>query len=128
MRISDWSSDVCSSDLGEWDHALRAAFLRAPNRRYPVYWTARGELGSGAQELGAHRSAKTLPISGADEFFKTLQQRVETLEQSQRQNPLSVELLVSSAKRYLAKPEYRIQLDELFAQETDRLRSEEHTS
>src|SRR3546814_9455983 len=52
-----------------------------------------------------------------------------SLEQSQRQNPLSVELLVSSAKRYLAKPEYRIQLDELFAQETDRLlRSEEHTS
>src|SRR3546814_3574175 len=44
-----------------------------------------------------------------------------SLEQSQRQNPLSVELLVSSAKRYLAKPEYRIQLDELFAQETDRL-------
>jgi hypothetical protein len=32
-----------------------------------------------------------------------------------------VELLVSSAKRYLAKPEHRIQLDELFAQETDRL-------
>ena len=34
---------------------------------------------------------------------------------------VSVELLVSSAKRDLAKPEQRIQLDELFAQETNRL-------
>jgi hypothetical protein len=46
---------------------------------------------------------------------------VEALEQSQRQNPLSVELLVNSAKRYLAKSEYRIHLDELFTQELDRL-------
>ncbi|MFT0534451.1 hypothetical protein ACMHYJ_16720 [Castellaniella hirudinis] len=113
MIICGWS--------GEWDHALREAFLRAPNRRYPVYWAARGTLGSGAQELATHRAARAIPINGADEFFQSLQQRVETLEQSQRQNPLSVELLVNSAKRYLAKPEHRIQLDELFAQETDRL-------
>lgn len=71
----------------------------------------------------AHKSwaARTIPITGADEFFQTLQQRVETLEKSQRQNPLSVDLLVSSTKRYLAKPEHRIQLDELFSQETERL-------
>ncbi|MBU9379014.1 SIR2 family protein [Burkholderia gladioli] len=120
-RILDEHGLVICGWSGEWDHALRAAFLRTPNRRYPVYWSARGSLGTGASELAAHRSAKTIPISGADEFFETLQQRVEILEQSQRQNPLSVELLVNSAKRYLAKPEYRIQLDELFSQETERL-------
>jgi len=120
-RILDEHGLVICGWSGEWDRALRAAFLRTPNRRYPVYWSARGSLGAGASELAAHRSAKTIPISGADEFFETLQQRVETLEQSQRQNPLSVELLVNSAKRYLAKPEYRIQLDELFSQETERL-------
>jgi len=120
-RILDEHGLVICGWSGEWDHALRAAFLRTPNRRYPVYWSARGSLGTGASELAAHRSAKTIPISGADEFFEALQQRVETLEQSQRQNPLSVELLVNSAKRYLAKPEYRIQLDELFSQETERL-------
>ena len=120
-RIFDEHGLIICGWSGEWDHALRAAFLRAPNRRYPVYWAARGMLGSGAQELATHRAARTIPIIGADEFFQTLQQRVETLEQTQRQNPLSVDLLVSSAKRYLAKPEHRIQLDELFAQETDRL-------
>lgn len=120
-RIFDEHGLIICGWSGEWDHALRAAFLRAPNRRYPVYWAARGTLGSGAQELATHRAARAIPITGADEFFHTLQQRVETLEKSQRQNPLSVELLVSSAKRYLAKPEHRIQLDELFEQETDRL-------
>ncbi|AVS85868.1 hypothetical protein C8239_14835 [Paracidovorax avenae] len=120
-RIFDEHGLIICGWSGEWDHALRAAFLRAPNRRYPVYWAARGPLGLGAQELAVHRAAKTVPITGADEFFQNLQQRVETLEHSQRQNPASVELLVSSAKRYLSKPEYRIQLDELLSQETERL-------
>ncbi|QBM29321.1 SIR2 family protein [Hydrogenophaga pseudoflava] len=118
-RIFDEHGLIICGWSGEWDHALRAAFLRAPNRRYPIYWTARGALGSGAQELAVHRSAKTIQITGADEFFQTLQQRVETLEQSQRQNPASVELLVNSAKRYLSKPEHRIQLDELLSQATE---------
>ncbi|HCG39382.1 MAG TPA: hypothetical protein DEW09_09940 [Pseudomonas sp.] len=120
-RIFDEHGLIICGWSGEWDHALRAAFLRAPNRRYPVYWAARGTLGSGASELATHRSTKTIPISGADEFFQTLQQRVDTLEQSQRQHPLSVELLVNSTKRYLAKPEHRIQLDELLSQEAERL-------
>ncbi|KIA78888.1 hypothetical protein QR66_18985 [Chromobacterium piscinae] len=120
-RILDEHGLIICGWSGEWDHALRAAFLRAPNRRYPVYWAARGSLGSGAQELANHRAAKTIPVAGADEFFHALQQRVETLEQNQRQNPQSIDLLVNSTKRYLAKSEYRIQLDELFAQETERV-------
>src|SRR3546814_7410219 len=28
MRISDWSSDVCSSDLGKWAEQVRAQFQR----------------------------------------------------------------------------------------------------
>lgn len=120
-RILDEHGLIICGWSGEWDHALRAAFLRAPNRRYPVYWATRGALGSGAQELATHRAAKAVSIPGADEFFQTLQQRIETLEQSQRQNPASVELLVNSTKRYLSKPEHRIQLDELLSQETERL-------
>lgn len=120
-RIFDEHGIIVSGWSGTWDHALRAGFLRAPNRRYPVYWAARGKLAAGAQELVDHRRARIVPITDADGFFKGLRERVETLAQSQRQNPLSIELLVNSTKRYLAKPEYRIQLDEMFAQETDRL-------
>lgn len=113
LIICGWSSD--------WDHALRAALIRAPNRRYATYWATRGDLSPRAQELAAHRTATTISITGADDFFARVLQRVETLERTQRQNPQSVELLVNSAKRFLAKPEHRIQLDEVVEQETARL-------
>lgn len=120
-RIFDEYGLIICGWSGEWDHALRAALLRAPSRRYPIYWAARGKLGSRAEELAEHRRARIIPITDADSFFKGLRQKIETLEQSQRQNPLSVELLVASAKRFLAKPEYRIQLDELLTETAERL-------
>lgn len=120
-RILDEHGLIICGWSGEWDHALRAAFLRAPNRRYSVFWATRGDLGTGAQELVNHRRARVISIIDADRFFQALQQRVETLQQNHRQNPLSIELLVNSAKRFLAKPEYRIQLDELLTQETERV-------
>lgn len=120
-RILDEHGLIVCGWSGEWDHALRAAFLRAPNRRYSAFWAARGRIGSGAQELITHRRARVIPIDDADSFFKALCQNVETLDQSQRQTPLSIDLLVNSTKRFLAKPEHRIQLDDLFTQETDRL-------
>ncbi|WP_347506435.1 SIR2 family protein [Pseudomonas anguilliseptica] len=120
-RILDEHGLIVCGWSGEWDHALRSAFLRAPNRRYSVFWASRGGIGNGAQELVDHRRARVIPITDADSFFSTLHQHVETLGQSQRQNPFSIELLINSAKRFLAKPEYRIQLDDLLIQETDRL-------
>lgn len=123
-RIFDEHGLIVSGWSGEWDHALRSAMLRAPNRRYPVYWCTRGTPGNGAAELIAHRDARSVSTTGADEFFNALLQRIQTLEQAQRQNPLSVDLLVGSAKRYLARPEHRIQLDELFTEETERLLSQ----
>ncbi|TCU75296.1 SIR2-like protein [Bradyrhizobium sp. R2.2-H] len=120
-RIVDEHGMIVCGWSGEWDHALRAAFLRAPNRRYSMFWASRGTPGDGAQQLIEHRRARLIPITDANTFFKSLQQRVVTLQQSQRQNPLSIEILVNSTKRFLAKPEYRIQLDELVTEETDRL-------
>jgi hypothetical protein len=120
-RIFDEYGLIVCGWSAEWDHALRAAFLRAPNRRYSVFWAARGELGDGAKELADQRRARIIPITDANSFFKGLRELVETLSQSQRQDPLSIELLVNSTKRYLAKPEFRIQLDELFSQEAERL-------
>src|SRR3546814_14445644 len=44
MRISDWSSDVCSSDLGIF--AAHNAFCRAHDIDYPLHsWAIRGARG-----------------------------------------------------------------------------------
>jgi hypothetical protein len=120
-RIFDEYGLIVCGWSGEWDQALRAAFLRAPNRRYPVYWVARGKLRDCAQRLVDHRRARVISVADADSFFTNLLRRVEALEQTQQQNPLSTELLIRSTKRYVAKPEHRIQLHELFTQEVDRL-------
>lgn len=120
-RILDEHGLIVCGWSGEWDTALRSALLRAPNRRYPVFWTTCGELGGGAEEIIKHRKGRTIPIADADGFFSSLKQRIETLEQTQRQNPLNVDLLVNSTKRFLARPEHRIQLDEIFTAETERV-------
>jgi hypothetical protein len=120
-RILDEHGLVVCGWSGEWDHALRAAFLRAPNRRYSYFWTVRGRVGAGAQEIIDHRRARVLTIKDADGFFTALKNQVVTLEQTHRQNPLTMDLLTNSTKRCLARPEYRIQLDDLFTQEIGRL-------
>lgn len=120
-RILDEHGLIICGWSGEWDHALRSAFLRAPNRRYSVFWAARGKIRERAQELVGHRGARVVPADDADTFFVQINQRVKTLEQSRAQDPLSIELLVSSTKRFLSRGEHRIQLDELLARETSRV-------
>jgi hypothetical protein len=120
-RIFDEFGLIVAGWSGEWDHALRAAILRMTNRRYPTYWAVRGRIGDGAEQLIDHRRATTVDITDADSFFTRIRERVETLTQSRRSNPAGIELLINSAKRYLAKPEHRIQLDDLVTQEAERL-------
>jgi len=120
-RIFDEHGLIISGWSGEWDTALRKAMLRAPNRRYPVYWTARGDLRPDARDIATHRDARVIKIADANGFFRELRDRVQTLERARRVNPRSVELTVASAKRFLGRPEYRIELDELIAREVDYL-------
>src|SRR3546814_1562700 len=51
MRISDWSSDVCSSDLDLWH----------PDRAHPLF---RGGAGHRAAGLRRHRRARQIPDAG----------------------------------------------------------------
>lgn len=120
-RVFDEYGLIVAGWSGDWDHALRAALLRAVNRRYSVFWAVRSKISDAAQGLIDHRRARVVRIADADGFFVGLQQRVETLARSRQQNPLSIDLLVSSAKRFLSKLEYRIQLDELVSEELQRV-------
>jgi hypothetical protein len=109
LIICGWSAD--------WDEALRNCLLRTPNRRYPLYWAARGTPGEFADAIVKYRAGRLVTISDADSFLETLEQKISTLSEIHRPDPRSLELLTASAKRYLAKPEYRIQLDELIGAE-----------
>jgi len=120
-RIFDEYGLVICGWSGEWDAALRSAIMRAPNRRYPTFWASRGKLGEKAKEISSHKGGIEIPISDADTFFDELSEKVKTLEESRRQNPVGIDLVISRAKRYLAKPEYRIQYSDLLNGEVARI-------
>src|SRR3546814_15711920 len=55
MRISDWSSDVCSSDLSMAFTAARTAFTSAVGRRWRLAFKGRESVRSSAISSGSSR-------------------------------------------------------------------------
>lgn len=119
-RILDEFGLIVAGWSGQWDEALRGAILRAPNRRYPSYWAVRGSVSDEAEQLLKARAATAIPVESGDDFFKGLKARVETLDKGRKVHPLSLDLLRRSVKRYLPRPEHRIDLSDLVE---DQLRS-----
>lgn len=105
---------------GDWDPALRAAVLRAPNRRYPLFWAARREPTGTAADLMSARGGRWVGIESADAFFATLQQGVETQRTLARPHPLSVEMFAGALKRNLAAAPPRVALGDLLQTEARR--------
>lgn len=118
--IDEYGLIVCGWS-GEWDAALRAAILRAPNRRYPMFWATRGALKGRGKELCDHRRGVEVPIADADKFFSDLSEQVRTLAGSRKRNPADVDMLIARAKRYLSKAEHAIQLSDLVEEEVRRV-------
>src|SRR3546814_13897856 len=60
MRISDWSSDVCSSDLGEPEHVLELADVLADDRGRHAQIACR--LGEATAFSHAHKRVELVQI------------------------------------------------------------------
>ena len=112
---------VCGWSTG-WDGALRRAVHRAKSRRFTTYWAVRSEVGDEAGRLIEHRRAVVVRIKDADDFFGTVQQYVESLEEFARPHPLSTEAAVASLKRYLPEPRHRIRLADIVEDSVERVR------
>src|SRR3546814_21001262 len=72
MRISDWSSDVCSSDLGQQASFLRVVDQQGINRRHRVeqgFGRGRHRPAPGGQpfELGAGQQGKLAHVVRSEE-------------------------------------------------------------
>ena len=120
-RILDEHGLVVCGWSGEWDKALYGAIMRNLSRRYSLYWAARGSLHDHGERIIAHRSGHLVPIVDADDFLGKLRDRVRTIAQTRRRDPRSIELLVESTKRFIARPECAIELNDLLESEVKRL-------
>jgi hypothetical protein len=107
---------------GEWDTALRGAILRAPSRRYPFYWAARGAIGGLAQDLIQQRGGRSFQIEDADRFFVKLHDTLEALRQASRPHPQSVEMAITLAKRYCRDDKFAMEWSEFLHDEVEKIR------
>ena len=119
-RIFDEYGLIVSGWSGEWDGALRGAILRAPNRRYPFFWSGRGAPKPTAEDILRHRAGRFVAIADADTFWSSLAAKVAVQMDLEHANPRSIKLLIATAKKYLASPAYRIELDDLIREELNR--------
>ena len=113
LVVCGWSAD--------WDAALRNAMYRAPSRRFSTFWATLGEPSDEAQRLANHRAAHLVPIEGADWFFEAVQDKVVSIQQYSHPHPLSTHAAVTSLKRYLSEPRYRIQRADLIDETVERV-------
>ena len=112
-RIFDEFGLIVCGWSAEWDAALRDSICRATCRRYTTYWTVHGELGDRGQALIAHRKAETISIQDANSFFQALADQVASIEDFSRRHPLSTEIAVATAKRFLPDEQSDIRLHDL---------------
>ena len=119
-RILDDHGLIVCGWSGAWDVALCDSIMGNPSRRYSMYWAARDPLGDAAQRIVNHRGGQVVSIADADDFFGKLRDQVQTLAQTHRHNPRNVDLLVSTAKRFAADHDHRIDLHDLIETEVQR--------
>jgi len=108
---------------GDWDTALRDAIVRQPNRRFPLYWAARGAVGPFAHDLLTSRGGRSFPISDADSFFVKLEQQVEALKQAARPHPQSIDMAIALARRYCRDDRFGMEWVALLHEEGERIRA-----
>jgi hypothetical protein len=120
-RIFDEFGLIVCGWSGEWDHALRAAILRSPNRRYPWFWASRGAIGPRGKEILDHRKGELVSIADADSFFTKLSSQVDALAIAGNRSPDEIGVLIARTKKYLSKPEFLIDFSDLVYSQSDKI-------
>jgi hypothetical protein len=107
---------------GDWDTALRSAILRAPSRRYPFYWAARGRISSIAKDVLNQRGGRSFEIADADTFFVKLAETLAALKQASRPHPQSVDMTIALAKRYCRDDKFAMEWADLLHVEVENIK------
>ena len=102
-RVLDEFGPTACGWSAAYDTALRAAIERCKNRRHPSCGALHGKPNEAVEKLIGIRTATTVTIAGADEFFGGLRDNIVALERFQSGDPVSAKVAVARAKRYLSQ-------------------------
>ena len=121
-RILDEHGLIVVGWSGDWDTALHGAILRAPNRRYSLYWAAyQGDIGGKGKGLVEHRDGRVIDIESADRFFQEIGEKVRGLDRLKSQHPYSVNIALGLAKKYCRDDQYAMEWAELLNAELSKV-------
>lgn len=120
--FDDFGLIVCGWSA-EWDIALRSVMESVANRRFTIYWAAHnGVLARNAKELvNFKRCCEIIPIESADAFFQDLYNKVISLEEIAQEDPVNVQVAISTVKRFLPNELDQIRLHDFVCRERERV-------
>ena len=94
--VCGWSAD--------WDVALRKALCNKSGDRFGLYWTAVSQPKNASKKIIDKLQANFIEISGADDFFVTLQENIEALSNHQYpKDPLTTPIAIERTKKYISE-------------------------
>lgn len=97
----------------KWDIGLMEILKSCNKFRFTSYFTYRTEPSNELSSLAMFRQGHLLPITNASTFFKELHENVEALEHLKNRHPLTDQVAIQRAKKYVARPESRVELADL---------------
>lgn len=104
----------------QWDQGIKEILFSSENRRYSSFFTYVHSCTQQLEELATARSGKTICIESADVFFNELDERISALERLEGSHPLSKDIAIARAKKYLSVPLDYISLNDILESETKR--------
>jgi len=104
----------------QWDQGIKEILYSSESRRYSSFFTYVHSCSQQLEELAAARSGKTICIESADIFFSEIDERISALERLDGAHPLSKDIAIARAKKYLSVPIDYISLNDLLESETKR--------
>ncbi|OTY05519.1 SIR2 family protein [Bacillus thuringiensis] len=119
QRVFDEYGVITSGWSADWDTALRNTIQSVKGRRYSWYWHAFTEkLSDPAEELLKIRDGiKIIDSNGADSFFSTLAENVESISKIKKTNPENIQVKLNKLKKYITN-DLEIELREMITEET----------
>jgi len=107
----------------QWDQGIKRILKSVGNRRYSSFFTYVSRCDESLEAIANTCSGRTLEIESADTFFSELNERITALERMDGTHPLSKDIAIARAKKYLSSPIDYIALNDLLESETTRAKS-----
>jgi SIR2-like domain len=122
-RVLDEYGLIVSGWSAEWDTALVRTLEETRSRRYPLFWSSYGTIGTDARRLIAQHGAVSLGGQTADELFTGLANRLDALDRLATM-PIATDIAVEQLKRAVPDPRRRVELFDLVDGQVQRLASQ----